>query len=174
MLQRSGKLFKQFLRRDGAFSQTGAFHRRQLARRCGRCGAGGFSAAGICQRRRRPRVMQAFTKLIRPPLKRRGSRRFQCWARWPWLTAAGCNERCICPGAGLYFLARDMYLDAHGLRPSYPEEETRYLQVSRREGLATRVSGAGDWTSVLPRALPRQQLTGAQIADHWGTACPMS
>lgn len=59
---------------------------------------------------------------------------------------------------------RDVY---HTL---YPQEETGYLQVSRRS-LAPAFLAAGDWATVLA-ALPRQILTGAQIAEYCGTTYP--
>ena len=62
------------------------------------------------------------------------------------------------------YLMRDVY---HTL---YPQEETGYLQVSRRS-LAPAFLAAGDWATVLA-ALPRQTLTGAQIAEYCGTTCP--
>ena len=52
----------------------------------------------------------------------------------------------------------------------YPDEETEYLRVSRRS-LAPAFLAAGDYTSVRA-ALPRQSLTGAQIAAYCGTVCP--
>ena len=72
--------------------------------------------------------------------------------------------------ARLYFLARDMYLMRDVYHTLYPQEETGYLQVSRRS-LAPAFLAAGDWATVLA-ALPRQILTGAQIAEYCGTTYP--
>lgn len=77
---------------------------------------------------------------------------------------------CRRPEARLYFLARDMYLMRDVYHTLYPQEETGYLQVSRRS-LAPAFLAAGDWATVLA-ALPRQTLTGAQIAEYCGTTCP--
>ena len=80
------------------------------------------------------------------------------------------DRRAARPAAGLYFLARDMYLmrEVYGLL--YPEEKTEYLQVSRRS-LAPAFLAAGEYACVLA-ALPRQRLTGAQLAAYCGTVCP--
>ena len=83
-----------------------------------------------------------------------------------WLHA----RRAARPEARLYFLARDMYLMRDVYHTLYPQEETGYLQVSRRS-LAPAFLAAGDWVTVLA-ALPRQTLTGAQIAEYCGTTCP--
>ena len=83
-----------------------------------------------------------------------------------WLHA----RRAARPEARLYFLARDMYLMRDVYHTLYPQEETGYLQVSRRS-LAPAFLAAGDWATVLA-ALPRQTLTGAQIAEYCGTTCP--
>ena len=90
------------------------------------------------------------------------------------LAAAFCQwlhaRRAARPEARLYFLARDMYLMRDVYHTLYPQEETGYLQVSRRS-LAPAFLAAGDWATVLA-ALPRQTLTGAQIAEYCGTTCP--
>ena len=52
----------------------------------------------------------------------------------------------------------------------YPEEATRYLQVSRRSLCPALLE-----KKMLPQllaALPRQRLTGAEIAAYCGAACP--
>ena len=89
------------------------------------------------------------------------------------LAAAFCQwlhaRRAARPEARLYFLARDMYLMRDVYHTLYPQEETGYLQVSRRS-LAPAFLAAGDWATVLA-ALPRQTLTGAQIAEYCGTTC---
>lgn len=74
------------------------------------------------------------------------------------------------PGAHIFFLARDMYLMRTVYAQLYPGEETAYLQVSRRS-LCPLLLAQGQWDLLLA-ALPRQVLTGAQIADYCGTACP--
>ena len=90
------------------------------------------------------------------------------------LAAAFCQwlhaRRAARPEARRYFLARDMYLMRDVYHTLYPQEETGYLQVSRRS-LAPAFLAAGDWATVLA-ALPRQTLTGAQIAEYCGTTCP--
>lgn len=80
------------------------------------------------------------------------------------------ERRAAHPGAKLYFLARDMYLMRAVYAALYPDEETEYLRVSRRS-LAPAFLAAGDYASVRT-ALPRQSLTGAQIAAYCGTVCP--
>ena len=89
------------------------------------------------------------------------------------LAAAFCQwlhaRRAARPEARLYFLARDMYLMRDVYHTLYPQEETGYLQVSRRS-LAPAFLAAGDYASVRA-ALPRQSLTGAQIAAYCGTVC---
>ncbi len=74
------------------------------------------------------------------------------------------------PGAKIYFLARDMYLIRQVYALLYPQEPTAYLQVSRRS-LCPLLLAQGQWALLLA-ALPRQSLTGAQIAAYCGTACP--
>lgn len=80
------------------------------------------------------------------------------------------DRRAACPQAKLHFLARDMYLMWDVYHTLYPDEETDYLQVSRRS-LAPAFLAAGALDAVLA-ALPRQCLTGAQIAAYCGTVCP--
>lgn len=70
----------------------------------------------------------------------------------------------------LYFLARDMYLVRQIYETLYPEEETCYLQVSRRS-LCPALLAAKEYP-LLWAALPRQELTGAQIAAYCGALCP--
>lgn len=74
------------------------------------------------------------------------------------------------PGARISFLARDMYLMRAVYALLYPGEKTAYLQVSRRS-LCPLLLAQGQWDLLLA-ALPRQVLTGAQIAAYCGTACP--
>ena len=74
------------------------------------------------------------------------------------------------PGAKIFFLARDMYLMRQVYVLLYPQEQTAYLQISRRS-LCPLLLAQGRWDLLLA-ALPRQQLTGAQIAAYCGTACP--
>ena len=74
------------------------------------------------------------------------------------------------PGARLFFLARDMYLMRQVYALLYPGEATAYLQVSRRS-LCPLLLAQKQWDLLLT-ALPRQSLTGAQIAAYCGTACP--
>lgn len=80
------------------------------------------------------------------------------------------ERRAVHPDAKLYFLARDMYLMRAVYAALYPDEETEYLRVSRRS-LAPAFLAAGDYASVRA-ALPRQSLTGAQIAAYCGAVCP--
>lgn len=75
------------------------------------------------------------------------------------------------PNAKIYFLARDMYLMRQVYALLYPQEQTAYLQVSRRS-LCPLLLAQHRWDLLLA-ALPRQSLTGAQIAAYCGTACPM-
>lgn len=83
-----------------------------------------------------------------------------------WLHA----RRAAHPGAKLHFLARDMCLVREVYGTLYPGEKTDYLRVSRRS-LAPAFLATGDLAAV-QAALPRQDLTGAQIAAFCGTACP--
>lgn len=76
------------------------------------------------------------------------------------------------PNGRVYFLARDMYLTRAIYHCLYPEEETFYLEVSRRS-LCPWFLQQKEY-ALLAQALPRQQLTGAQIADYCGSACPPS
>lgn len=89
-----------------------------------------------------------------------------CVAFCRWLH----SQRAEHPGAKLFFLARDMYVMRAVYRILYPGEETFYLQVSRRS-LAPAFLAAGQFDA-LAAALPRQQLTGGQIAAYCGTTCP--
>lgn len=83
------------------------------------------------------------------------------------------HERRVQYGQGkLYFLARDMYLTRQVYETLYPEEETRYLQVSRRS-LCPALLAEKEYP-LLWAALPRQKLTGEQIAAYCGTNCPDS
>lgn len=70
----------------------------------------------------------------------------------------------------LYFLARDMYLVRQVYELLYPGEQTWYLQVSRRS-LCPALLQRQAW-DLLTQALPRQQLTGSQIAAYCGARCP--
>lgn len=83
------------------------------------------------------------------------------------------HERRVQYGHGkLYFLARDMYLTQQVYGILYPEEETCYLQVSRRS-LCPALLAEKEYP-LLWAALPRQKLTGAQIAAYCGADCPES
>ena len=70
----------------------------------------------------------------------------------------------------LFFLARDMYLAREIYALLYPEEETFYLQVSRRS-LCPILLQKGQY-ALLAVALPRQELTAGQIAAYCGSMCP--
>lgn len=83
-----------------------------------------------------------------------------------WLHA----QRTGHPEGRLYFLARDMYLFRQIYALLYPEEKTCYLQVSRRS-LCPALLAKGE-LRLLTQALPRQKLTGAQIAAYCGADCP--
>lgn len=74
------------------------------------------------------------------------------------------------PGGRVYFLARDMYLTRAIYQCLYPEEKTSYLEVSRRS-LCPWFLRQKEY-ELLVQALPRQQLTGKQIADYCGAVCP--
>ncbi len=74
------------------------------------------------------------------------------------------------PGAKIHFLARDMYLMRQVYALLYPQEQTAYLQVSRRS-LCPLLLAQGQWELLLA-ALPRQSLTGGQIAAYCGAVCP--
>lgn len=85
------------------------------------------------------------------------------------LPMAACLGTAV-PNAKIYFLARDMYLMRQVYELLYPQEQTAYLQVSRRS-LCPLLLAQHRWDLLLA-ALPRQSLTGAQIAAYCGTACP--
>lgn len=89
-----------------------------------------------------------------------------CVAFCQWLHRCRASR----PDAAVYFLARDMYLMQKVYRTLYPGEQTDYLQVSRRS-LAPAFLAAGEFACV-QAALPRQLLTGKQLADFCGTVCP--
>lgn len=74
------------------------------------------------------------------------------------------------PEAGLFFLARDMYLTREIYHRMYPQEETKYLEVSRRSLCPCLL--AKNEKELVAAALPRQRLTGQQIADYCGASCP--
>lgn len=74
------------------------------------------------------------------------------------------------PESRLYFLARDMYLTRQIYALLYPGEPTQYLQVSRRS-LCPLLLQRRAFTQLV-EALPRQRLTGAQIAAYCGAHCP--
>lgn len=80
------------------------------------------------------------------------------------------QRRGACTQGRVFFLARDMYLIRAVYALLYPEEETFYLQVSRRS-LCPALLAQKDWR-LLIQALPRQVLSGAQIAAYCGTSCP--
>lgn len=80
------------------------------------------------------------------------------------------HQRKKYPRSRLYFLARDMYLTRAVYTALYPEEQTEYLVVSRRS-LCPALLAKRQY-SLLAAALPRQVLSGKQIADYCGAACP--
>lgn len=80
------------------------------------------------------------------------------------------KERQQHPGAKLYFLARDMFLTNQIYQRLYPEEKTHYLEVSRRSLCPVLLQQKK--FPLLAAALPRQILTGSQIADYCGAECP--
>lgn len=80
------------------------------------------------------------------------------------------EQRKCNPEGRVYFLARDMYLTRAVYHCLYPAEETFYLEVSRRS-LCPWFLKQGKY-ALLAQALPRQQLSGAQIADYCGVVCP--
>lgn len=80
------------------------------------------------------------------------------------------DQRSKYPHSRLYFLARDMYLTRAVYAVLYPEEKTEYLVVSRRS-LCPALLAKRQY-SFLAAALPRQVLSGKQIATYCGAACP--
>lgn len=81
------------------------------------------------------------------------------------------HDRCTSgKGGRLFFLARDMHLAREIYALLYPNEETYYLQVSRRSLCPALLEQKA--YDLLIAALPRQQLTGQQIAEYCGTHCP--
>lgn len=80
------------------------------------------------------------------------------------------EERMKSPRARLYFLARDMYLTREIYQKMYPEEKTFYLEVSRRSLCPLLLRQ--EKFALVAAALPRQVLTGAQIASYCAAECP--
>lgn len=70
----------------------------------------------------------------------------------------------------VFFLARDMYLTRIVYALMYPGEKTEYLQISRRS-LCPALLAKRKY-ELLVYALPRQVLSGAQIAAYCGTTSP--
>lgn len=70
----------------------------------------------------------------------------------------------------IYFLARDMYLTRAVYSLLYPEEETFYLEVSRRSLCPALL--AQQKYDLVAAALPRQTLSGGQIAAFCDAICP--
>lgn len=73
-------------------------------------------------------------------------------------------------GKSLFFLARDMFLTREIYQTLYPQEKTVYLQVSRRSLCPALLQKEA--YALLVEALPRQILTGKQIAEYCGVHCP--
>ena len=170
--KRSGKLFRQFLHETELDARRVLFIGDSW-----RADVAGAALAGIpaWHLRMPPQPADAVAAFVenRLPALQPGGQALGFSVLGP-LAVAFCkwlhDRRAARPAAGLYFLARDMYLmrEVYGLL--YPEEKTEYLQVSRRS-LAPAFLAAGEYACVLA-ALPRQQLTGAQLAAYCGTVCP--
>lgn len=80
-------------------------------------------------------------------------------------------QRSAAPERPLLFLARDMALVHRVYRARYPQDEnTAYLQVSRRSLCPALLAGQN--FVLLKDALPRQGLSGSQIAAYCGVVCP--
>lgn len=73
-------------------------------------------------------------------------------------------------GRPLFFLARDMFLTRMVYHELYPEQKTGYLQVSRRSLCPALLQKKA--YALLVDALPRQVLTGKQIAEYCDAICP--
>ena len=170
--KRSGKLFKQFLHETELSAKQVLFIGDSWRADVAGAALAGLRAWHLPTPTPPESDVQAFTQNHLPAAKTAGeSLGFSVLGALAVAYCRWLHERRVQrPGAGLYFLARDMYLMRTVYVRLYPEEKTRYLQVSRRS-LAPAFLARGDWMSVLA-ALPRQQLTGAQIADYCGTACP--
>lgn len=81
------------------------------------------------------------------------------------------TQRSAAPDRTLYFLARDMDLVYEIYRRRYPQDENvAYLRVSRRS-LCPALLAVGK-LGLLRAALPRQVLTGAELAAYCGAICP--
>lgn len=72
--------------------------------------------------------------------------------------------------ARVFFLARDMFLTRAVYSLLYPGEKTEYLQISRHS-LCPALLATHKY-ELLVDALPRQLLSGTQIAAYCGTVCP--
>ncbi|WP_455502245.1 HAD family hydrolase [Gemmiger sp.] len=170
--KRSGKLFKQFLHETELDAKRVLFIGDSW-----RADVAGAALAGIpAWHLPTPELpetdLDAFIQ-NRLPLQKTAGEALGFAVLGP-LAAAFCrwlhDRRAVRPQARLYFLARDMYLMRDVYHTLYPDEETEYLRVSRRS-LAPAFLAAGEFAAVLA-ALPRQRLTGAQIAAYCGTNCP--
>lgn len=84
------------------------------------------------------------------------------FCQWLHSSTAQCGGR-------LFFLARDMYLVQKAYRLLYPEEKTGYLEVSRRSLCPVLLEK--QMFPQLLAALPRQALTGRQIAAYCDVRC---
>lgn len=80
------------------------------------------------------------------------------------------EKRAMRPHSRLYFLARDMFLTREIYQKLYPEEETFYLEVSRRSLCPLLLQQKN--FALVAAALPRQVLTGTQIASYCSAVCP--
>lgn len=80
------------------------------------------------------------------------------------------QQRQVHKSARLYFLARDMYLTRMVYALLYPEEETCYLEVSRKSLCPALL--ARKKYDLVAAALPRQILNGRQIAEYCRAICP--
>lgn len=179
--KRSGKLFRLFLQKTQtqAPGKRGPFYWRQLAGGCCRFGAGRHpqlapSHAGGPRESLACRCGGGFHRQTVCPGIESEAERLGFATLGPlavaycqWLHAREQQH----PNAKIHFLARDMYLMRQVYALLYPQEQTAYLQVSRRS-LCPLLLAQPRWDLLLA-ALPRQSLTGAQIAAYCGTACPM-
>lgn len=170
--KRSGKLFRQFLRETEFDAKQVLFIGDSWRADVAGAALAGIPAWHLPELPAPQSNVDAFIQ-NRLPLQRPGGEALGFSVLGPlavgycqWLHA----ERESFPDAGMYFLARDMYLMRDVYHILYPAEKTEYLQVSRRS-LAPAFLAAGDFVSVLA-ALPRQTLTAAQIAAYCGTVCP--
>jgi len=167
--KRSGKLFRLFLQKTGLQAEEVVFVGDSW-----RADILGAAVAGIAGYRLPPPAAPVYLQKENPCTPLVQNRGFSIGGEVLGPLLAGfCRwlheKRGQDPSARLLFLARDMDLVYRAYRRFYPEEENiSYLKVSRQSLCpALLAEGRADLAA---QALPRQKLTGTQIAHYCGTS----